>query len=405
MDLKLNRRVCQLLLTCTAAGLTGCLAQTAAPTAATGLTAGSPRAPTLWQRLGIRQASTRAYDGLVNRRGNFPGLERKPPVLALADPANLDPGKPDMIKAAAEIKQDQDLKKQKIKALKFLAEVNCGCYNKDDKVEAAFLAALEDCDPDVRTAAIEGLSVAAGECTRCRDGCETTCCTKKIQEKLDDIANGVEDGCFKEPVEEIRKAARALFCKCPPVAEDPIEPEELIAPNPEPLEEEGPRELIEGDEGAEPVEAQEAAFNLSDLGNPSKDVVGATHLTAGHGHSFSLSDMESSRLSSKPPQAKKAAHPPKPTDRTIPEQIVNPEQMVASQAVAYREALGELLIQMPDAFELDTGWVAIVVDSRGKHSLAKIIDVGGRRVLLAVDDPRAVEIQGGENVRLGLVRK
>lgn len=369
MDLNFKKRAYRLLSAGLVAATCGCVAP-------------KTQVPTFWQKLGIPQAGARMRDGLVNRRGNFPGLEKKPPVLALADPANLDPSKPDMIKAAAEIKQDQDLKKQKIKAIKFLADVNCGCYNKDDKVEAAFLAALEDCDPDVRMAAVEGLDKAAGECTQCRNGCEVTCCTKKILEKLDDIANGMEKGCYKEPVEEIREAARQLACKCPPVCEDPIEPEELIAPPPEPLSK--PKQLIEGDE---------VTYQLSDqrYGNYEVPpvVVDASHLSpdANIPASYNLSDSGKATVPSK-------------SDR-----IANPEQLVKSQAVAYRKNLGELLVQMPDAFELDTGWVAIVVDEQGKHSLAKIIDVGGRRLLLAVDKPWDVEIAQGDRVHLGLVSK
>lgn len=318
--------------------------------------------PTFWQKLGLPQAGARMRDGLVNRRGNFPGLEKKPPVLALADPANLDPGKPEMIKAAAEIKQDQDLKKQKIKAIKFLGEVNCGCYNKDDKVVAAFMAALEDCDPDVRKAALDALCETASGCTQCSAGCEPNCLSKDIRKKLEDMAFGCENGCFKEPEAELRQAAKGLLKTCPPPMEDPIEPEELIAPEPTPLKTEQP--MIEG----------------------------AVTTT-----SFSMSDGSTSMISSRR------------VSRTLGSEahsvVKNSENLVQSRMVAYKKNLGELLLHMPEAFELGNGWTVIVVDARGQHSLANIIDTGGRRLLLAVDSPEDVSFDVGEKVGVGLVSK
>ncbi|MEZ6136900.1 MAG: hypothetical protein R3C53_18550 [Pirellulaceae bacterium] len=398
MDLK-KKRFRNLILACTLASTVGCVAP-------------KTPVPTFWQKLGVPQAGARLRDGLVNRRGNFPGLEKKPPVLALADPANLDPSKPDMIKAAAEIKADQDLKKQKIKAIKFLAEVNCGCYNKDDKVEAAFLAALEDCDPDVRMAAVEGLDVAAGECSRCRTGCETTCCTEKLLKKLDDIANGMKDGCYKEPNEEIRKAARALICKCPPPAKPPIEPEELIAPDPVPKPKPVvPKPLVEGEESSdddekkEEVEAKEASYRLSDEYYGEYDispvVVGVAHTKkvskAAAETSFSLTDASTEEESG---LVESQSTPGNGDNR-----IANPDQLVKSQVVTYRKQLGELLLHLPDAYEMDAGWTAIIVDEAGNHSLAKIIEVGGRRILLAIEKPQDVQIGEGQQIRMGLVSR
>ncbi len=306
-------------------------------------------------------------DGLINRRGNFPGLEKKPPVLALADPANLEPGKPEMIKAAAEIKQDQDLKKQKIKAIKFLGEVNCGCYNKDDKVVAAFMAALEDCDPDVRKAALDALCETASGCTACSAGCEPNCLSKDIRKKLEDMANGCVNGCYKEPDAELRKAAKALLNTCPPPMDDPIEPEELIAPEPEPLDEIKP--LIEGSVTA-------TSYTIND-GFSSRRAT-----RAGDTVSYELSD--------------------RGADSNI---IKNSENLIQSTTVAYKRTLGELLLQMPDSFDLSTGWTVVIVDSQGQHSMAKIIDTGGRRLLLAVDSPEQINVNKGEKIGIGLVAR
>ena len=91
-----------------------CLAQSESPT-------------TLWSFMGIPQAGTKIHGALFNRRGNHPGLERKPALKAIADPANLASPNP-AIKKAAEVKMAEDLKKQKIKAVKYLAGIGCGCY-------------------------------------------------------------------------------------------------------------------------------------------------------------------------------------------------------------------------------------------------------------------------------------
>lgn len=359
MDLKMSKVVVQFLAVFTLISTTGCIAP-------------QPPVPTVWQKLGIPQAGARMRDGLVNRRGNFPGLEKKPPVLALADPANLDPAMPEMIKAAAEIKQDQDLKKQKIKALKFLAEVNCGCYNEDDKVEAAFLEALDDCDPDVRKAAVSALDKAAGNCPQCcRTGCEVTCCTEKILDKLQDLAFGTQNGCYKEPVEEIRSAAKDLFCKCPPPVKEvpPLDPpEELIAPDP-----------------AEPMELREGK-----LTSARKNRAGAN---------FSLSDS----------QRQTPAHLVS-SERSVDEEdltslIQNPERLVRGKAVAFNSHLGELLVQLPEAYELRSGWRIVVLDHAGAMAQGTLEEVGGRRILITLDGHRTLDPVAGSQVKLGVIQR
>src|SRR5262245_59071084 len=77
-----------------------------------------PPTTTLWNLLGIPQAMNKINANTCNRRGNLPGMEKSPPLLHIADPANLQSPVP-AIKAAAEIKQAEDLKPQKIKALKY----------------------------------------------------------------------------------------------------------------------------------------------------------------------------------------------------------------------------------------------------------------------------------------------
>src|SRR5205085_3804928 len=75
-----------------------------------------PSAPlTLWNFLGIPQGFNKIRDVTTNRTGNHPGLERKPPPRAIADFRNLESPNP-AIKKAAEIKAEEDLAPQKIKA-------------------------------------------------------------------------------------------------------------------------------------------------------------------------------------------------------------------------------------------------------------------------------------------------
>jgi len=190
---------------------------------------------TIWNRLGIPQGTQRIRDSLTNRRGNFPGLERKDPLKRIADPANLESENP-AIKAAAEIKKAEDEKKQKIKALKFLAEIGCGCYNKDGKITDALLAALSDCTEDVRYEAIQALEEASDGkiCAQCK----TNCCTPEIGKKLAELAYGQDEkGCYLEPSERVREAAEEMLAICPPIEE--VKPQAVIddeRPTPRPPE-------------------------------------------------------------------------------------------------------------------------------------------------------------------------
>ncbi|MEX1041300.1 MAG: hypothetical protein WDZ51_11745 [Pirellulaceae bacterium] len=187
-----------------------------------------PGVTTFWSKLGIPQASYGLQGNLINRRGNFPGLEKKPPLLAIANPLNLESPNP-AIKAAAEIKAEEDLSRQKVKALKYLGTLGCGCYDKEGKVEAAFLAGLDDCNEDVRKAAVEAIQEVTGGV--CDGGCNNNCCTKAIQERLQDMAYGETEGCWHEPSAEIRQMAMAALTACPPI-EVPAEtiPQREVAP-------------------------------------------------------------------------------------------------------------------------------------------------------------------------------
>ena len=345
--------------------------------------------PTFWDKLGIPQATAILRDSTINRSGRFPGLEKKPPLLKIADPANLKPEKPEMIQVAAKIKTEQDQKKQKIKAIKFLADVNCGCYNKDDAVAKAFLAALDDCDPDVRTAAIEGLCKAAGSCSKCKTGCETTCCTEDIYKKLQDIASGVDaKGCFKEPVKEIRTAAAGLMraCGCPtpkPLEElpapAPSEIEELTIPDPLPPGREGdaPKPSKPGREGDVTRAGKTSAKGVS------YKVRGAEFIEGGEPVVVSIRGSSSKRG----------------------DEISNPDQLITARVVNMSKRLGEVLVELPEVYQMSVGWTMVVVDAKGKHQVGRITDASGRRILLSLEAEVAINPEVGRDVRIGLVKK
>ncbi len=347
--------------------------------------------PTVWDKLGIPQAAARIRDSSINRSGKYPNLEKKPPLLKIADPANLGPEKPEMIKTAAKIKTDKDLKKQKIKAINFLAEVNCGCYNKDDKVAKAFLAALDDCDPDVRKAAVEGLCKAAGNCSACRTGCETTCCTEEILKKVQDIATGVDaNGCTKEPVKEIRVAAAGLLKKCPcppakPIEEVPAPPpseiEEITAPDfegrkPEGYENNAPGRKLEGSTSgiqSRNGSVAKVSYRVRDAGVlPGFEPV----VVAKRGSSKGISSNA----------------------------ISNPEQLIAARVVSNHKQLGELLIELPDVYKLNVGWTMVVLDEKGNHQVGRITEASGRRIVIALEGSTSLSTEANQSIKMGLVQ-
>lgn len=191
---------------------------------------GQGQPSTLWSFLGLPQAADRINAGLLNRGGNHPCLEQKPSVSRLADPANLKSDVP-AIKKAAEIKKAEDLKPQKIKAVKYLASIGCGCYDADGSVTEALIAAMGDCTEEVRLESVNAVARAASGqcCARCGSNC---CCNQKISDTLFQISQGVDDtGCPKEPSNRVRQAAmRALSVCCPGRGPASIEPQEEPSP-------------------------------------------------------------------------------------------------------------------------------------------------------------------------------
>ena len=164
---------------------------------------------TFWNFLGIPQGWNKVSGALVNRNGNHPGMEKPPALKSIADAANLESPNP-AIKKAAEIKQQEDLKKQKIKAIKYLSKIGCGCY---PNVKKALLAALDDCTEEVRYEAAMAFCKAAGDPCQCCGG--DGCCAADVMTKLHDIAYGRDaEGCYKEPSARVRQVAANALNAC-----------------------------------------------------------------------------------------------------------------------------------------------------------------------------------------------
>ncbi|HWL09509.1 MAG TPA: hypothetical protein VNQ76_13960 [Planctomicrobium sp.] len=179
-------------------------------------------------------------DARVNSDGTNPAAERKLPLRRIADAANLESEVP-AIKAAAEIKQQEDLKDQKVKALLYLSTIGCGCYDADGKITDALLAALDDCTEEVRLTTVQTIRHVACQapCSQCNTH---SCCKKAIVEKLSEIAYEYnDDGCPVEPSQRVRQAAaEALQVCCPNVGipahshgEGPTPVEPAVPPMPE----------------------------------------------------------------------------------------------------------------------------------------------------------------------------
>ena len=204
---------------------------------------------------------------LVNRHGKHPKLEKKPPLKPIADPANLlseDPA----LKRAAEIKAEEDKAKQKIKAIRYLAFIGCGCYDKDGSITEALAAKLsptEECTERVRLAAVEAIhEVASGVC--CSQCGETCCCNEIIVKALAKSAYHRDDkGCYVEPSERVREAAAEALIACCPDSSPPVEiaTEENGGPQPK-VPETGDGVPESGDDNG-PIETDENGEDDLDL--------------------------------------------------------------------------------------------------------------------------------------------
>lgn len=180
---------------------------------------------TLPQWLGIT-GLVKGIGGLLGRvrsrlGSRFPGLEAKPELLPITDPANANSDNPAVAEAAA-VKGEEDAAAQKAKAIRYLGTIGCGgCY---PEVEQAILAALDDCTEVVRYEAVKALRSTAGQpCCLCK---ADSCCGPDVMKKLRSIAFDTDGkGCFKEDSPRVRRNARLAIAACgsPPALAEPTE--------------------------------------------------------------------------------------------------------------------------------------------------------------------------------------
>lgn len=248
--MRVSRKVFMVASMALTSGLSGCVIPTS-------------EHPSLWTSLGVPQVWNAAGGHMINRRGGRPERELKPPVKRIADPANLESEVP-AIKKAAEIKQAEDAKQQKIKAVRYLAEsAGCGCYDEEGEVTDALVAALDDCTEEVRFATVKALLARAesqkknGPCSRCSGGC----CNQKLIDKLSSLVYDLDDkGCRVEPSERVRTTAKAVLQICCPAQCQNYYPQQA-QPAPEPTSQPEPqnKKNLEGPDepmGGEPMEGE-----------------------------------------------------------------------------------------------------------------------------------------------------
>lgn len=218
----------------------------------------NPDVTTVWHKLGIPQGVGRFKkfrESRVNRKGDKPEREKKPKLTKLTDAANLSPEAPKMLQAAAKIKMAEDLAPQKLKALKYLASLGCGCYNKKnaDMVEGAVLEAMDDCTVAVRREALMLVltQVQGGQCG-CQPACNSkSCCSAKIYKKLEEMVNKVDKtGCPAESDSSIRYLAQQVLNACPYPMMDEVK--EVETEEPAPPKPVGDKPTETGDAATEP---------------------------------------------------------------------------------------------------------------------------------------------------------
>jgi hypothetical protein len=371
-----------------------------------GCTAPPQPTTTVWHKLGVPQNAWSFRDNWINRTGNHPKLERKPKLLRLADPANLESPVP-AIEVGAKVKQQEDLKDQKIKAIKYLAEMGCGCYNDDGEIEAALLDALNDCTPEVRQAAAEAIAAAAGTCNCCYDGCTPTCCGEKIQEQLMDMAYGENDGCWKEPSPEVRAAAAAAVAACPA--------QRVAAEKGPALEEGGPSE--EGPTPADPAVPLPAETQAR--GVAPKRITNSPFQMVGNSYEFvpvAISQPEAPKQSvaviattavveqQKPAEQKIEAPAPQPITKPAPashQPIVNPELLVKAQVVDADAVKKQVTIAFEEPYALQRG-TKLVIQSKGTPVVGIVLESNqGLVTLFVANGSQATSI--GTDVSVGMV--
>lgn len=380
MSLKHSRKLSQLKWSVLVVALGGCTVPT------------QPVA-TFWQKLGIPQADAAFRAGVLNKSGDYPDLEKKPPVLPISDLQNLQSPNP-LLKNAAEIKKDKDLKPQKIKALKYLASVGCVCPGEKDKVVEALLAGLNDCDCEVRKAALEAVCAAIKSCGPCGgDPCVDTCCTEAIQKKLEEMANKQDDkGCFVEPSAQLRNLAAAVLAACPALPNKETKKPERVGEGG--AVGEGDKQEEKSTLEASPSDAEDKS--TSNVKPRELDVAPVTARIS----SASYGDVEIHPVVHQVKQETTETQPV--NDMLTPEQAAN--LVVCSKVEASTEA-DLVIVSMPAVYQLEEGMLMVVIDSTGSLSSAQIIEVDAEHLTLRLERPEIKESLVSKGARVGLVAK
>lgn len=343
--------------------------------ACTGCVVPNPPVPTIWQRLGIPQAESAFRSGVLNRSGDYPQLEKKPPLLPISDPQNLASENP-LLKNAAEIKKDKDLKPQKIKALKYLASVGCVCPSEKDKVEEALLQGLNDCDCEVRLAAMEAICAAIQSCGPCGlNPCGSSCCTEAIRKKLDEMANKTDDkGCFVEPSAQLRRMAAAVLAACPP-EDKPAKAEKSIKG-------EGDEDKPAGDAEPSPSDAADQALEIEE------EPVHVKVSSADYG------DLEVS------PVVYRASVTSTGAAAFTEEQKKNLVQCVR---VDDAQAEDQVVVILPGVYSLDIGAKMVVVADNAEVTMGEIVAVDSSKVTLKLETTTQKQQLISKGASVGLV--
>ena len=87
------------------------------------------------------------------------------------------------------------------------------------------------------------------------------------------------------------------------------------------------------------------------------------------------------------------------------EGISNPDQLIAARVVNTSNTLGEILVELPEVYQMSVGWTLVIVDANGKHQVGRITDASGRRILLSIDSALVINPEVGRGIRIGLVTK
>jgi hypothetical protein len=347
--------------------------------ACSGCVAPNPPVATIWQRLGIPQADAAFRSGVLNKSGNFPQLEKKPPLLPISDPQNLASDNP-LLKNAAEIKKDKDLKPQKIKALKYLASVGCVCPSEKDKVEEALLQGLNDCDCEVRQAALEAICAAIKTCGPCGiNPCGSSCCTEAIRKKLDEMANKTDDkGCFLEPSAQLRATAAAVLAACPP---EDVKPEQDKG-----IKGEGEEPKAEGE--AEPSATEPSPSDAAEPAAFQPDSIRVKVSAPGYG------EVEVSPVIYQAPVSSEVG-----STAFTEEQKKHLVKCVRVDASDVEE---QLVVVLPGVYNLNVASKMAVVSSNSDVTMGEVVAVDGSKVTLKLENTTQKQelIAGGASVGL-----